>query len=604
MSIAIRLWRGIACVLLVVASVGEHARAGFDGFNVDSAAFANNYAAADVLITDWAINGGLTEGELTVVNGDNLLLSQANNNGWIELDGGATPWEAGTGSWSVEVRAKVSPNADAGGFVVWAALDGQRDVLTIRENAVTNLAGDLFDSSDNTNDFHNFRIVYDSTTDAYHYFRDAVQLTPLAGVGPQAATTNTRLIVGDCCTNIAGTFFGGAGNTVEFDYIRFDMNGAYSPTSDPGAFKLTINRETGAITLVNSTSAPIENIIGYSIASPGGSLDPSGWNRISAGAPLLANNNDNWTQLSATNSRVDLSEAVLATSGDGNGGDMAAGSGVAAFGNVWVQSPHEDVEIELLLNDGSSLVGGVDFAIEYEGAPIVTGDVSGSGGTPDGTIDLLDWLAFRANVGSDVSALSLAAAYQKGDLNGDLAVNAADFNLFVAAYEAANGMGSFAAIASVPEPATFLLIAAACVPLARRRRTGAFSPHRAVRRLYAVALPAAACGTLLLGGPEARAASDFVISRYDADAGDPANAAAIQSPELQGWTEWASGAQAQDPTVAVQQGVIGAGGVNAWLNDDVGNTNPGYFIDINPTMQKTMYDFGWNYEVVMTMTNG
>ena len=69
-------------------------------------------------------------------------------------------------------------------------------------------------------------------------------------------------------------------------------------------------------------------------------------------------------------------------------------------------------------------------------------------------------------------------------------------------------------------------------------------------------------------------ADDFVLATYDADAGNPANAAAIQSPEAQGWTEWASGAQGQDASIATQEGVVGNDATNAWLNSDQGNTKP------------------------------
>ena len=56
------------------------------------------------------------------------------------------------------------------------------------------------------------------------------------------------------------------------------------------------------------------------------------------------------------------------------------------------------------------------------------------------------------------STLSLAEAYLAGDFNSDLAIDATDYNLFVAAYDAVNGAGSFAsATASVPEPSSVML---------------------------------------------------------------------------------------------------------------------------------------------------
>lgn len=109
---------------------------------------------------------------------------------------------------------------------------------------------------------------------------------------------------------------------------------------------------------------------------------------------------------------------------------------------------------------------------------------------------------------------------------------------------------------------------------------------------------------LVANSNTALAVSDFVIGLYDADAGNPANAGEIQNPEVQGWSEWASGVQSQNQNVAVQEGIIGNDGTNAWLNDDVGNTNPGYFVDVDAAARRAMFDFGWKYENVMTITQG
>ena len=62
-----------------------------------------------------------------------------------------------------------------------------------------------------------------------------------------------------------------------------------------------------------------------------------------------------------------------------------------------------------------------------------------------------------------------------GDLNGDFRNDHADFVIFKAAFEAANGAGSFAAmLAFVPEPCTFLLVVSAafgCCIAGRRSRS-------------------------------------------------------------------------------------------------------------------------------------
>lgn len=214
---------------------------------LDSGAFANRYNGNEVFdgatgINNWVATGGIGDADLSL-NGGNFVATYtaANNNGWVQHNDGTTPFEAGIGSWTVEVRANVSANLitpGAGGFVIWGALNGQRDIMTIHEGSVTDLAGNVYDSNNNVGGFHDFRLAYDSLDNVYHYFRDGVQITPLAGVGAQAATGDTRLIIGDCCTNAGGGFFGGDGTIVEYEYIRYDNSGAYSPVPEPSSSAL------------------------------------------------------------------------------------------------------------------------------------------------------------------------------------------------------------------------------------------------------------------------------------------------------------------------------------------------------------------------------
>jgi hypothetical protein len=66
----------------------------------------------------------------------------------------------------------------------------------------------------------------------------------------------------------------------------------------------------------------------------------------------------------------------------------------------------------------------------------------------------------------------LAEAYRLGDLTGDRQNNHADFVMFKSLYDAANGAGAFALMASVPEPTTVVLVLTA----------GLFAFTRLVRR--------------------------------------------------------------------------------------------------------------------------
>ena len=56
--------------------------------------------------------------------------------------------------------------------------------------------------------------------------------------------------------------------------------------------------------------------------------------------------------------------------------------------------------------------------------------------------------------------MTVAQAYQLGDLDGDIDNDEVDFELFKDLFDAANGAGSFdAMLASVPEPAPIVLVA-------------------------------------------------------------------------------------------------------------------------------------------------
>ena len=385
----------VLCTLiavLVAASILAHSvQAGFDGFSILSSTFDNQYNGNEVwdgvtFQNQWVQAGGGDPSELTL-NGTNLVVEQVANNGWFEHDDGATPFELGSGSWTVEVRAHVQATG-ASGFNIWAALNGERDILIVNEGSVTNLGGTEFDANDNTDGFHDFRLVYDATDDVYHYFRDAVQLTPAAGVGQQAASANTRLIIGDCCTGVAGI-----GSIVEYEYIRYDMDGAFSPAPDQGARTVTIDRDTGEISIQNTSGTNVSNIIGYSLLSSAAALDQANWDRQSDGPSQLAGDDDDWTVLTGAGVSNDLSEAVLTTSGAGDGGDLVASTGFWTFGNVWRRGPFEDVVVELLLDDGTILDSTSDLVVTYVGnndEPFNFGDFD-----LDRDLDAADWAAFK-----------------------------------------------------------------------------------------------------------------------------------------------------------------------------------------------------------------
>lgn len=74
----------------------------------------------------------------------------------------------------------------------------------------------------------------------------------------------------------------------------------------------------------------------------------------------------------------------------------------------------------------------------------------------DGRVDAADWTIFKSGQGHSFGGMTPAQTYFLGDLNGDLVYDLSDFNKFRAAYEVANGAGSFASVLTVPEPRTVL----------------------------------------------------------------------------------------------------------------------------------------------------
>jgi hypothetical protein len=93
----------------------------------------------------------------------------------------------------------------------------------------------------------------------------------------------------------------------------------------------------------------------------------------------------------------------------------------------------------------------------------------------DCSLDVDDWIQFRGGQFADMTGLTPTQTFALGDLNGDYRNNHADFVLFKAAFDTANGTRAFAEmLARVPEPSTVLLgilgFAVACLARNSPRR--------------------------------------------------------------------------------------------------------------------------------------
>ncbi len=228
--------------------------------------------------------------------------------------------------------------------------------------------------------------------------------------------------------------------------------------------RLTIDRQTGSMVLENTTASAL-NIVGYTMTSATGALDPANWIPITDNYDDAAGPGDGsvdfddaWTILSAADSNTDFSEFEFSggdggTIGLGSTIDFGTGNGSTTFG-PWIRNPIEDVAMELVLEDGSTVPLNVVFD-GNGGDSFELGDLDF-----DGSLTAGDWQIFKAGFGVDLADLSTAEAYQVGDLDGDFDVDPIDFGIFKSAFNTANGPGAFAAmINSVPEPSTFTLFA-------------------------------------------------------------------------------------------------------------------------------------------------
>jgi hypothetical protein len=211
--------------------------------------------------------------------------------------------------------------------------------------------------------------------------------------------------------------------------------------------KAIVDRGTSNVRIVNNTGAPV-SLRGYSIRSSAGALNEGN-------AAFLADSDPNWVQLTAPNSKNDLSEGHLSSH------NLASGSDINFGNNVW-RKYYQDLS-DLTFQ---YLVAGVDNPI-----PGIV-EFTGNGGTSfpfldlnfSGAVEPGDWDAFRAGFPVSLTGLSVVERYQFGDLDNDGLHTPNDFLRFRSEYDAAIGSGAFAAMlagSEVPEPGAGVLLMAA-----------------------------------------------------------------------------------------------------------------------------------------------
>ena len=180
---------------------------------------------------------------------------------------------------------------------------------------------------------------------------------------------------------------GGAIATIELDNIGVFYG------SVPQFVSLTVDRDTRELSLVNGTDTEL-NILGYSITSGAGGLDQGGWTSISGNYDAPSNGGDGsvdsddpWTILTADGSNTDLSESELA---GGNGGTLGIGPGNRIdLGSPWIQSPTEDVRMELLLAGSGERLKVLTEYVGNDDVPFALGDLNFNGDLRPRRLDTL-----------------------------------------------------------------------------------------------------------------------------------------------------------------------------------------------------------------------
>ena len=223
---------------------------------------------------------------------------------------------------------------------------------------------------------------------------------------------------------------------------------------------IDVDRNTGAVTIVNPNDSSSIEIDFYEISSVSGSLLAS-WNSFEAqGLDAIGGGvGQHWTEGAGVDSELLTEVFLLGTS------VFSATETQVLAGAFNTSNNTEDLVFRYGMASEGVLHTGI---VTYDGT-IIEFELSDL--NKDGFINGADWLLYIAGLGADLSGLTEEQALAMGDLNADGINDHADYLIFKSDYEMANGPGSFVAmLAGVPEPGTLTLAILGCLAFLRRRR--------------------------------------------------------------------------------------------------------------------------------------
>jgi hypothetical protein len=259
---------------------------------------------------------------------------------------------------------------------------------------------------------------------------------------------------------------------------------AYAPAGTPIAVYAEVDRTTGNVTIHNPTDQDFR-VARLGVGSVAGTLDAREWITIAGNTdangdssrdtdPWIVTNPNpaNPTPSHTTSLReIEVDDDMMGL--DSNGALIASGTSIS-LGNIWHQSPYEDLVINMATLLDATASGGlsptqaVPIVVNFiNGTPIEFGDFN-----YDGNIDVDDYQILLSNMHRSFNSISITEAFAYGDMNGDRVLSFTDLQAFATAYDDANGAGAFLAMSGmqVPEPGTVALFGLAGMGLVLRRR--------------------------------------------------------------------------------------------------------------------------------------
>ena len=390
------------------------------------------------IITDSAFAAGLDSRYLDIANvnsGTVYLSATLSDWNFSAFDGATTEQfrltflddDTGTSGSTVTAQVQIRRNADTGAMELVGDSIGTAGSFDI-SNTVT--------LPDTQNAPFTMVLALDKDSDSFEvFYKDGTNPSQALGLGGVS-----RVRDGNSIRMVTNNF--GVENFLPFvltEQVNVDsvVVSDTNPLSD--LISLEVDRDTGAMTLTNTSGAVVSNVDSVTLESAFGAVDLSDFSDFSGNL--------------------------------GIGQSVALDSSPGSSPGLWLQSPVEDVRAELVIAGGDPRTIDVNF-VGNGGAKWVDGDLNFNG-----TIDAGDYGILVANAESDLSGLGSAEAYQLGDLNNDGFNDVIDFGQFKDAFIAANSATAFAQlIAGVPEPASALMAACGALLLGARRRRASDLP--------------------------------------------------------------------------------------------------------------------------------